>query len=187
MEELVQGISAVLWDLGKCMPRMIVFCRQYDEYSAMYKLFRHYLGERFTIPHSAPHLAKHRVVDMYTRCTETTVKEEILKSFGAADGNLRVVVGTIAFGMGIDCPDIHQVIHWGPSADLESYIQETGRAGSDEYISRVVLFHSTSDYRYASLAMVNYCKNTEECYHRVLFKDFDDANNYSSMYFLFVL
>ena len=33
---------------------------------------------------------------------------------------ISVVIGTIAFGIGIDCPDIRQVIHWGPSADLES-------------------------------------------------------------------
>ena len=31
--------------------------------------------------------------------------------------------------MGLDVPDICQVVHWGPSDDLESYIQETGRAG----------------------------------------------------------
>ena len=104
------------------------------------------------------------------------------------DGNLRVAIATIAFGMGNDCPDIRQVIHWGPSADLESYIQETGRAGRDGYVSNAVLFHSASDYRYASHAMINYCKNTVKCNRRVLFKDFDDDNNYyTSMYTMFML
>ena len=102
------------------------------------------------------------------------MKEEILQSFSAIDGNLRVVIGTIAFAMGIDCPDIREVIQWGPSADLESYIQTTGRAEWDGYVSRATLFHSASEYRYASQAMVNYCMNTVECNRHVLFKEFDD-------------
>ena len=94
-------------------------------------MIKYWLGQHFTILASAPDLAKYRVVDMYTRCTETHVKETILKSFSAPDGNLRVVIGTIAFGMGLDCPDVQEVIHWGPSADIESCIQEIGRAGRD--------------------------------------------------------
>lgn len=41
------------------------------------------------------------------------------------------MVGTIAFGMGLDSPNLRKVIHLGPSSDVESYVQESGRAGHD--------------------------------------------------------
>ena len=45
---------------------------------------------------------------------------------------------TIAFGMGIDCAGVNQVIHWRPSADVESYMQECGRAGRNGQASSAV-------------------------------------------------
>ena len=174
MEDLVQSIAIQLVELGKNLPRVIIFCKQYDQCSAMYSMFKYYLGPHFTISPSAPDLSKYRVVDMYTRCTEASVKQTILNSFCAINGNLRIVIGTIAFGMGLDCPDVRQVIHWGPSADLESYIQETGRAGRDGYLSQAVLYHTPADYRFSASAMVDYCRNTSECRRVALFKGFDD-------------
>ena len=44
---------------------------------------------------------------------------------------LRMVVATTAFELGIDRPDVHHVINFGLPSDIESYVQETGRAERD--------------------------------------------------------
>ena len=45
----------------------------------------------------------------------------------------------VAFGMGLDCTDVCQVIHVGAPDDVESYIQETGRGGCDGNLSLATL------------------------------------------------
>ena len=172
-ESMTEAFNPMLEQLRtmRCdFPQTLVYCRTFSNCGT---LFKHFLGSGFTESEDAPDLPQFRLVDMFHSCTDSVVKETISDLF-TKKSQLRVVVATVtvAFGMGIDCPDVRQVIHVGPPDDIESYIQETGRAGRDGKKSLAVILMSKG-VRYAmDVKMRHYVNNTAACRRNTLFSDF---------------
>ena len=145
--------------------RTIVFCRMYDDAGYMYSFFLSRLKVESHEPIGAPDLSKYRLIDLFTACTPKSVKDAIVDNFCKIDGTLRIVIATIAFGMGLNCPNIRRIVHWGPPSDIESYLQETGRAGRDNLPSTATLYVGPNDLRSPHLeaSMKSYCKNSSTC------------------------
>ena len=77
---------------------------------------------------------------------------------------------------GLDCPDNRQVIHWGPSSDIESFVQEVGKERRDGYVSCSKVYYADVDFKNCpGLILIPYCQSSDICHRKLLFQDFDHS------------
>ena len=99
--------------------------------------------------------------EKYDGSTASSNQRHIIESFTKADGAVRVVVATVAFGMGLDSPNVSSVVHWGVPHDMDMYVQETGRGRRDGNLSNAVLYYNRQSS--CSTSMREYLNNTSRC------------------------
>ena len=77
----------------------------------------------------------------------------------------------MAFGLGVNCPDVQyrNVIHLGAPDDIESYIQETGRAGRDDLPSQAILINKRAHLSTTEEHMKQYIQSKGVCRRHLLF------------------
>lgn len=81
---------------------------------------------------------------VYHAGKKTSEKQKVLKDW--LDDNIWIICCTVAFGMGIDKPDVRFVVHFNLPTSLENFYQESGRAGRDGLPSYSRLYFSLSDF-----------------------------------------
>ena len=129
LDTIFKTLIGELEDKGEKAERCIVFCQTRKQCSILYRLFTAALGKKNFVGSSSSY--DHCLVQMFHAGSPDSVKSHVVKEMTKENSHLRLLICTIAFGMGIDCKDVYRSIHFGPSSTVESLMQETGRLGRD--------------------------------------------------------
>ena len=150
--------------------KTIVYCQTIKQCSFIYATLKYMLGHCMYEKGS-----KCPVLEMLHSCTPDDNKEAVLESFRKEDGPILLLVATIAFGMGVDCKGVHRTIHFGPSKNVEAFIQETGRVGRDGKASFSCLLYKGLMLNHVERDIKEYLK-TKEWRRKTLLKHFGSGN-----------
>ena len=82
-----------------------------------------------------------------------SVKGHVLDQFADSSKPLRILIATIAYGMGVNCKGVRRVIHFGPSKSIDAYLQESGRCGRDGEQSDAILLYNGINAKVADAEM----------------------------------
>ena len=136
---MVTTFSSLIHELklmGTKIPRTLIYYQTLKQCAVIFRVFEVYLGKQMCCECIS---ARNRILEMYHAGTPASVKEHISQAMATDDRQIRVLISTVAFGMGVNCKSVRKVIHFGPSKSVESYSQESGHAGRDSLASTCIL------------------------------------------------
>lgn len=125
-------VSFLLSEQIKKFNSIIIYCIRRDECERVAAILRSCLQEVGKYNMEVQNRKRKRMsytAEAYHAGMSAAQRKKIQKHF--MDGTLRIIVATVAFGMGINKADIRCIIHYNMPSSFESYVQEVGRAGRD--------------------------------------------------------
>lgn len=142
--------------------KTIVFVNSIDKCHQIYSLF--YLKLKKGFFKNGAKSISNRLIDMYHSGTDEKSKARISSEFGKTDSTLRILICTIAFGLGVNIPDVRNVVLWGLPSSILDLWQEIGRGGRDSKQSQCII------YGYPRSLVCKTCTKKCDCKEGIILK-----------------
>ena len=168
-----QWLIAEVQEKGDDMDRTIVYCQTIKQASILYSIFTQELGDNIYAIGKKD--MRKRRVEMLHSLSSKEIKKVVLDEMGNEHGSIRVLICTIAFGMGVNCKGVHRFIHFGPSKSIEAYIQESGRAGRDGEPSTALLLYQSLMLLHVGQDMKDYVHGKYKCRRQFIMNTFEEC------------
>jgi len=137
-EEDLEWVAKEISTNGVICAKMLIFAQSIHEVCEIYAVLLRRLGNKAFV--DGVKSATNRLVSMYHGEIGPTLQAYTLEEFPKTDSLIRVLICTIAFGLGMEIPDIRVVIHWGKCKNILAFWQEIGRCGRDGKPSRAIWY-----------------------------------------------
>ena len=165
LESILQPIVSELKTLRNEMPFTLIY-GNLETIAECFIYFSNSMGKEQYYPPTAEPLAKNRLFTQYHAQYPEHERNRIVEEMVKGTSTHRILLVTIAFGLGIDCNDIRKIIHIGVPYTMEDYCQEVGRAGRDRLPARADIFYNAYDISKSRTNMPDTMRNfvqSKEC------------------------
>ncbi|CAC5402622.1 unnamed protein product [Mytilus coruscus] len=184
-DDIVVPLAQELKTKRDKFPLTIVYVESLEALGYFYQFINYELKEEQYIGQAVP---ENRIFGQFHKDYTSQMKQHILFELRKEEPKLRLVLATVALGMGLDAPGITRIIHCRPPTTLEKYFQEVGRAGRKGQKAEALMYFNNNDLaknrKGLSDAMVQYCKTKDKCLRLQLLQyfGFNEAKFNGPMY-----
>ncbi|XP_071122553.1 ATP-dependent DNA helicase Q1-like [Mytilus edulis] len=163
-DDIVVPLAQELKTKQDKFPLTIVYVESSEALGYFYQFINYELKEEQYIGEAIP---ENIIFGQFHKDYTSQMKQHILFELRKEEPKLRLVLATVALGMGLDAPGVTRIIHCRPPTTLEKYFQEVGRAGRKGQKAEALMYYNNNDLaknrKGLSDAMVQYCKTKDKC------------------------
>lgn len=159
-------------DKGTTMQPVLIYCPTMQLVGKVFGYLKAELQSKAWVDGDPDRKAENLLIGMFHSKTLQKYKDRVLSSL-RGEGNCRVVVATTALGMGLNFPDVSHIVMFGAPGDLETIVQQVGRAGRHGQQAHAILY---DNHRYTNVdkEVRQLLKVRNSCVRKYLYTHFEE-------------
>ncbi|XP_033751152.1 LOW QUALITY PROTEIN: ATP-dependent DNA helicase Q-like 3 [Pecten maximus] len=142
LNNIITPIADELREKRDVFPVTIMYVESLESLGYFFQFLTHNLSD---ISYNGDAVPQNRIFAQFHKDYPASMKQVIIEELVKPNPKVRLVLATMALGMGVNAPSVERVIHCRPPTTMEAYLQEMGRAGRLGQSAQAILFYNNSD------------------------------------------